>query len=67
MKSEGDVDARGPSGREVNIPTIPVFDIVVLNDWLACAEIDFALAGYLTLSLERRVCIRYPNQVTAST
>jgi hypothetical protein len=65
-RARGDVDARGPSRRKVNIPTIPVFHIGVFDGWLARAEIGVALAGYLTLSVERRVYIRYPNQVTAS-
>jgi hypothetical protein len=38
----------------------------ILEDWLARAEIGFALAGYLALCVYRRVYIRYPNQVTAS-
>jgi hypothetical protein len=50
-RARGDVDARGPSRRKVNIPTIPVFHIGVLDGWLARAEIGVALAGYLTLSV----------------
>jgi hypothetical protein len=47
---KGDVDARGPSRRKVNIPTIPVLRLGMLDGWLARAEIGFALAGYFTLS-----------------
>jgi hypothetical protein len=45
------VDARAPSRRKVSIPTIPVFQMGILDDWLAGAEIGSALAGYLTLSV----------------
>jgi hypothetical protein len=52
------VDARSPSRGQVDIPTIPVFEMGILEDWLACAEIAVALAGYLTLFAYRRVYIR---------
>jgi hypothetical protein len=34
------------------ILTIPVFDEMVVGDWLACGDVVFALAGYRPSSFE---------------